>query len=768
MNIKTLLRSFAGGEISPELHSRLDLTKNQTGLKTARNIQITPHGPAMNRAGWQYVLEVKDSTKKVVLLPFIFNSSQSYVLEFGDQYMRIHTLAATVLETGLTITGITNANPGVLTYTGSDPSNGDWMYLSAIGGMTELNGRYVKVANVNAGANTFELTSIHGGANINTTSFGTYTAGGTAARVYEITTPYLEADLFDLHFTQSADVLTIVHPSYQQRELRRLAATNWTLSTFTLAPTISAPSQPTGATGGPGGGTPINHFYKTTAIASDGLEESLGSTPSAGVAHDLTVAGNYIDVDPTPGGATVSGAVRYNVYKLSNGLYGYIGQTDGSTFRDNNVTPDVSKTPPEAEDPFASSSNYPGAVGYFKGRRSFGGTTNKPQNLWLTRPGTESNMSYSIPTRDDDRIAVRLTSLQNNVIRHLVPLNDLIVLTSGAEWRIATQNSDALTPTSIDPRPQDYIGASNVRPVVTSGALLYAQDRGGRIREMRYSWEQSGYKTGDVSIMAPHLFDDYTIKSMCYSRAPHQLLWAVRDDGQMLGLTYVPEHEVLAWHHHDTDGEFEAVVSVPEGNEDAVYAVVKRTINARTVRYIERLHSRQFDELEDCFFVDSGLTYDGAAATTITGLYHLVGETVSILADGAVHPREVVDASGTVTLDQEASKVHIGLPYTSDLETLPLAFEAQALGQGTKKNVNKAYLRIVDSSGVMAGPSFDRLVEMKQRTDEPYGSPPALVSGEFPITLLPSWGNDAGICLRQENPLPVTLLAMTLDVAIGG
>ena len=151
------------------------------------------------------------------------------------------------------------------------------MYLSGIVGMTQLNGRYVKVANVNAGANTFELTDIHGGANINTTGYTTYTSGGTAARVYTLASPYAEADLFDIHFVQSADVLTIVHPSYEPRELRRLGAASWQLSTITFAPTLANPTAPTLATGGPGGGTPISLYYKCTALAAETLEESLAS-----------------------------------------------------------------------------------------------------------------------------------------------------------------------------------------------------------------------------------------------------------------------------------------------------------------------------------------------------------------------------------------------------------------------------------------------------------------------------------------------------------
>lgn len=759
---KTLIRSFAGGIIGSELYGRLDLVKYQTGLAKCLNFWVLPHGPVQNRPGFGYVLEAKDSTKAVRVVPFAYSTEQTFVLEFGDQYVRFHTQGATLLESGLTITGITQANPGVLTYTGTDPANGDWMYLSGIVGMTELNGRYVKVANVNAGANTFELTDIHGGANINTTDFTAWSSGGTASRVYTVSTPYVEADLFDLHFVQSADVLTIVHPDYAPRELRRLSATSWQLSTITFAPTIAAPASTTATAGGPGGGTPTTYYYKTTALASSTLEESLAS-PSANASCDLSVAGNYIDVTP----AAVTGATRYNIYKLSNGLYGYIGQTDGTAFRDNNVTADVSQTPPEANTPFSGAGEYPGAVGYHEQRRCFGGSDNKPQNFWATRSATENNLSYSIPSRDDDAIALRIAAREVNRIRHIVSLDHLLLLTSGGEWKIAPQNSDVLTPASAAPKQIAAEGANNVQPAIASGAVLYVQESGARLREMRYQWESNGFTVRDASIMAPDLFDSYTITDMAYSKAPHKMLWCVRSDGRLLGLTYLPEHEVLGWHEHETDGLFESVAVVKEGGEHVLYVVVKRTINSRTVRYIERLHTRQIDAQEDAFFVDAGLTYDGSATNTITGLWHLEGKEVAVLADGAEHPRVTVE-DGAITLEAEASVAQIGLPITADVQTLPLSFEAQALGQGVAKNVNSVALRVKDSSGFQIGPTFGQLVEWTQRRDEPYGSPPAFYTGLVDVTVMPEWGDDAQVCVRQEAPLPVAILSMVLDVAVGG
>src|SRR5258708_16222268 len=232
MRIATLTRSFAAGEISPELFGHIDLAKFQTGLKTCRNFQLLPHGPVVNSPGWDLILETKKSADRSVLIAFMYTTSQAYQLEFGDQYIRFHTQAGTVLEAASAITGITQANPGVVTQIEHGYVNGQCIFLTGIGGMTQLNGRFVIVAG--AAANTYQLTYFDG-ANINTTAYGAYTAGGTGARVYEVATPYLEADLADIHWTQSADVMTLTHPSYDKRELARVGATNWTLNVISMA-----------------------------------------------------------------------------------------------------------------------------------------------------------------------------------------------------------------------------------------------------------------------------------------------------------------------------------------------------------------------------------------------------------------------------------------------------------------------------------------------------------------------------------------------------
>ena len=894
-NTRIYNRSFAGGELSPEMFGRIDDIKFQTGAAKLRNFIPTPQGPAENRPGTLYVATVKDSTKRTRLLPFTYSTTQTMVLEFGQGYIRFHTQGST-LQAG---------SPAAY--------NGATAYV--VGDLVS-----------SGGVNYYCIAATTGNAPPNATYW--YPLPSSA---YEIPSPYQEADLFSIHYVQSGDVLTLVHPNHAPRELRRLGATTWTLTTITFVAPVAVPGAPTvtasrgdalNITGitqaNPGvvttvgnhgfaigdsvyinGGTmtqlsgfylvnttpatntfsvkaydtgiPVNtttytawssggfvqfgdksldfdNYYVVTAIAQNAVDESAAS-PSGNVINNL----NAIGAKNTISWSAVAGALRYNVYKRQSGLYGYIGQTAATSFDDDNIAPDMGITPPIVETPFNSANNYPRSVSYFEQRRIFAGTNNAPQTIWMTRSGTESDLSYSLPVKDSDRINLRVAAREVNTINHIVPLTQLLLLTSSAEWRVSPINSDALTPTTISVRPQSYIGANDVQPEIVNNTVVYCAARGGHVRELGYSWQASGFVTGDLSIRAAHLFDDLTLVDMCYSKSPQPILWFVSSNGNLLSLTYMPEQQIGAWAQHDTLGLYESCTAVAEGNEDRLYVIVKRTINGNSVRYIERMASRQITTLEACFFVDAGLTYDGTntTATTVTvsggttwgpsdvltitsstpifafpattdvndaivltdsagnkyrlriigtssttvatarvdvtlpvalrntattvwafardsvsGLGHLEGATVSILADGAVQPQETV-SSGSVSLDRAAVLIHVGLPYESDLQTLPAVMSIDGYGQGRYKNVNKAYLRVFKSSGIFVGPTADRLVEAKQRTTEPYGTPPSLKSDEIDVDLKPAWRAGGQVYIRQADPLPLTVVGLTLEVALG-
>jgi hypothetical protein len=579
--------------------------------------------------------------------------------------------------------------------------------------------------------------------------------------IYEIPNPYAEAHLFGIRYTQSGDVVTLTHPSYAQRELKRYGNTEWVLESLSFGSQMQAPESCTAVRKRPTAGTNKDFYYKVTALDARGIEESPPSSASPVVRNDLTITGNYNTIS----WPAVSGASRYNVYKYANGTYGFIGQVAGTSLVDDNIIADLTKTIPFEEDPFTSANNYPVSCGYFEQRRFFGGSNNAPMNIWSTQSASDYNMSYSIPSQDSDALRFKIAANRANAIRHIVPLQDLILLTASTEWRVYSEGG-ALTATSLTIKAQSQNGASAVQPVTVNNYLLYEQAQGGHVREMAYQWNNQGYTSNDISLLAPHLFDGYTLVEMCFSRAPFPIFWTVSSNGKLLGMTYVPEQQVAGWHQHDTDGEFESCCTVTEGSEDALYLVVNRTIDGNTKRYIERLHSRFFTDPADAFFVDSGLTYSGVATDTITGLEHLEGKTVSILGDGAVmNQQEVV--SGSITLEAEVEKAQVGLPITADLITLPTFFQDPTYGQSRVKNVNKVWVRVNQSGGLKAGPSTDRLTPIRTRSFETYGSPPDLKSEEVDLVVRSNWNDTGQVVIRQDEPLPLTIVYIGAEVAVG-
>lgn len=581
---------------------------------------------------------------------------------------------------------------------------------------------------------------------------------------YQIATPWAAEDLFDLNYTQSGDIMTIVHENYAPREIRRYGARDWRVVKITFNSTLSAPESVSAVRASAAAEDPNSEKYqfkyRVSCLNADKSEES----PASGIATvtaNLYAYGTTVRVSCSP----VQGASFYRFYKNVGGLYGYIGDSEETEIIDDQITPKTDITVRRYDTPFANGNN-PRAVGYFEQRRVFAGLKNDPQRVLMTCTGTESQLTYSLPLRDDDRVSQRLATGQFNGIRHIVSLSQLIILTTGQEIRVSPLNTDAITPTSFGSRLQGSTGASRVTPLAVGNAVIYAGARGGHIYELGYQYSAGGYISTDLCLRSPHLFEFKNIEDSALMKSPQQIMWFVSSDGLLLGCTYIPAEEVCAWHRHSTDGKFESITAVSEGDEDYLYAVVRREINGQTRRFIERMSSQQLTDLEHAFFVDSGATLEQEQAfTEVSGLTWLEGKTVSILADGAVCPQQVVK-NGKVYLDHAAHIVHIGLPYASDAQTLPIFLETPSRGMGMVKNVSKAALLVYQSSGVMAGPSFDELVEHKQRTTEQPGSPPQLLTGEITLQLYPAWTDSGQVCIRQADPLPLTIQSLSFTISV--
>lgn len=769
-------RSFAGGEISPFLYARVDVAKYATGLRTCRNMLVMRHGGAQNRAGSQFIQEVKDSTKSVRLLPFVFNSDQTYVLEFGDQYIRVIKDGVQLTEAAQSITGITQANPGVVTINSHGYSNGDEVFITGVDGMVEVNVRNFKVNNVTA--NTFELQTMDG-VDLDTSAYTAYTSGGTAAKIYEIVTPYLEADLDLIKYAQSADVITLVHPSYAPRELARTGDTAWTLSAIDFSPEVQSPTNIDILYSG-GGGTATTR-YMVTAVDRDTGEESLIGTGGTGVitgatqalpcvitsvGHGLvtgslvTISGvsgmtelngnQYIAVnltantfhlidfqsnliDSTGFGAYTSGgswveegqtlsahaalstsnvatiewnevpnASEYNIYKeadtnsnVTSKIYGFTGISRTNTFRDIGIDADTADNPTLANDPFDAVDSYPSTVTFVQQRRVFANTNDDPERVWLSRIGNFRNFTSRSPIQADDPINFILAGRQVNAVKHLIDAGQLLTLTSGGEWSIQGDPAGIITPTDVNPKQYGYNGSSDLPPLVLGGNVLYVQARGSVVRDLAFDFQVEGYRGNDLTIFSSHLFDEYTLKDWTFQQIPHSIVWIARDDGTLLGLTYVREHEMWAWHRHDFDGgQVENVISVPEGAEDSLYLVIKRTVDGRTTRYVERFNSRQVDPdaIEDSIFVDSSISYNGqhTGSTTMTltgGTDWTFGEELTLTASAGTFDSSYIGnqihlhgADGTeirFTVDSFTSSTVVkGRPN----KTVPVAMRSVALG----------------------------------------------------------------------------------------
>jgi hypothetical protein len=451
-----------------------------------------------------------------------------------------------------------------------------------------------------------------------------YSGGPNVGQIFELATPFTRDQLFELNFTQSADVMDIVHPSHKPKKLKRFAHDNWTLTDVSLVPSVAAPASAT-ATPDAGGTSTIlvPWTYQITAVVDDGSQ-----TPE----ESLPVSSNSITVKSDNQKATVvwpavPGASYYNVYKdnAGAGIYGFIGRSTSVSFTDVNVTPTKTDTPPTGTDPFIGAGNFPRAVAYFQQRLVYASTNNKPQTLWFSRTGVFTNFGYSFPTKDDDSITWTIASNEVNQINHVLPLRALMTFTDGAEWIIQGQSS-GFTAKTINGDPQTYNGIGQLRPLVLNNTALYAQERGRTVTAFGYTLESDGFSGSDISVLSPQMLQEFSLVDWDYQKIPYSIVWGAREDGRMVAITYLAEQQVIGWHRHETDGRVLSICSVPEGRADAVYMCVERVIGGVAKRYVERIADRQPERyngaplIKYAWFLDSALMYDGTNKTAETML----------------------------------------------------------------------------------------------------------------------------------------------------
>ena len=797
--------NFTAGELTPKLAGQVDFKKYNNGVEEMQNMTVFPQGGATRRYGTRFVAEVKDSSKSTRIIPFEFNITQSYILELGDQYIRFYKDNGQITNASKNITGITQANPAVVTVSSHGYSNGDDVWINGVVGMTQVNGRRFRIANTTT--NTFELQGV------SSTGYTAYASAGTAADVFEIASPFTESQLYEIAFTQSADVMYLVHEDVSPRKLSRTGHTSWTMTEVDFKRGPYLDQNTTGTTM-----TPSGTSGSVTITASS----------STFVATDV---GRLIKFN--------SGHAKITNFSSAT----QVTATTTDNFSGTGGTADWSLGT------FTSTKGFPKSVSFFEQRLIFAGTTTFPQTIFASESGLYEEFDVGSGNAADAFIYT-IAANKVNVIRWLAPARDLIVGTVGGEFKVGRPTGEPLKPDNVQITQQTTYGGYTTQPIQIGNAVLFVQRQQKKIREFAYRFESDAYLAPDMTLLAEHITGK-GIVDVDYAQEPDSIYWAVRKDGALLGMTYQREEDVIAWHRHIIGGSFtltfngasnvtdsttdsnnngfvnisghglstgdkvtysagggtkiqglvdgkeyfvfvkdannfefastyeqaidrtiiqiadgvganhsvkaqaqvKSVSTISEASENQTYIIVRRRINGNIVQYVEYL--------DDLLRIDSGLagTVNGSSSS-ITGLDHLEGEEVQILIGDAVFPNQTV-TNGAISVNLTATSgfksIEIGLAYISKIKTMRIEAGSQAgTAQARKKRYNEVVVRLHKTIGIKI--NGDQLPFRTSST--PMGQNIPEFTGDKRVTNL-GWDRDGQIEILQEQPLPMTVLGIT-------
>lgn len=420
---------------------------------------------------------------------------------------------------------------------------------------------------------------------------------------------------------------------------------------------------------------------------------------------------------------------------------------------------------------WSEENGYPRTVCFFQDRLCFGGTAKQPYMLWMSRSGDYPNFSVekaSGTVTDDSAIAAAFVSRKQFSIKHLIPSTDLLVFSEGNEWIVS--GSDVVSPTNITPKMQTTHGTNDCEPQMIGGRIIYVQGRGSIVRDMGYSFETDSYGGMDLTLLAKHLIRNVEITDTTYQQNPDSILYFVLSNGTIAALSYIREQEVYAWSTITTEGSIEAVASIGEGDVDAVYVVVKRTINGETIRYIERLANLIESNIPDDYvMLDSAYIEEAEEAKDTFFVEHLKNMNVNGIGDGRKFDNITVDENGNVKLPAKVNHVVIGLPYTMEIE-LPNVEIKNSDGtiQGRFKQVSNCILRLQNSLGGYVGPDFN-LMDRVQYDEFSTVKDIRLYSGDKEMTVpIGGFKLEGRVCIKNSDPYPFNLLAIIREVSFGG
>ena len=811
MRLKVSKNNFSSGEIGPLLYGRADTSQYSNGVRELSNFLVKQQGGISKRQGTRLLGSIIDELKKCRLKRFVYSNDQAYMLEFSEYKVRITRDEGYLTETAVNITGATAANPVVITTSTSHGySNGDIVTISSVGGMTELNGNNYTVNNV-AGT-TFELRDFRGN-NIDGSSFTAYTSGGTVEKHVTLTTPWDEDDIEGITFSQTNDVMYVASELYRTRKISRLSDTSWTIEeVFTSDGPYGAENKTTTTL------TPA-----ATTGASVAVTASVSLFASTDVGRLLRL--HHDSSTPIAGWGTIvsigAGVTLATLAAVS------ISSAFGATTATAVWRPGA----------FSDATGYPANVSFHENRLIFGGTTTEPNTFWGSKTDDYENFEPTNPTdlvvADDNGYRAPIVSEQNDAIQW-IRSGPLLFIGAKSGQYVARSSGAAITPSDISVKKQNGFGASIVEPHFISSSMIYIDRSTRKIMEMVYDFDQDAFQANEISVIANHILRQgeraiYTT----YQQAPDNIIWYCLENGRLVGMTYLKEQQILAFHNHDIAGEYEsetvtsgdiiedqkyiiksvaggadftnvgasantigisftatgilptwgsgslakvtnaevvAIDSVPssDGLYDVIHVVVKRTINGVTRQYHEYFYDNFYPKHDQdksgLFFVDSGLEYSGAATSTITGLDHLEGQVVTVVAGEATHPDRTV-TSGSITLDASYTNVKVGLGYTAKCRMLPAVFSGDiGSNHGSQKRGSEITVRFWNSLGFQCGDKLTNLddITFRSSTDRMDRSPP-LLTGDKKILLADSYDSEGDFYIQQNKPFPCNILMVTTE-----
>lgn len=758
--INTILPSFNSGELSPRLWSRVDLDKYGSGCRVLENFITMPYGGINRRPGTAYIAPAKNANTKARLVSFNFSTTTNFILEFGPQYIRFFTAGAQLLSGGSPyeiptpyaeaalfelqfvqindVMYIAHANYPV--YKLSRFGNTNWT-------LAQVQWSYPPFQDENLTATT--ITPSATGGNITLTASAPVFASGDVGGYYRIG-----------HRRSSSSITLALTANGTSASMRVIGQWEFVTTGIWQGTILIEASYNDGATW-----ETVRSFdgAKDRNIITTGnqSEDCLLRVRMTNYAASTAPTFAYLDAVE----AAVYGVVRITGVTSSTSASATVIKTLVST----------AATARWAEGAWSTRRGFPRTVVFHQQRLFFGGNAAQAVNVWGSTLGDFEN--FALSTLDDAALSITLATVEQNAINWMVShRKQLIIGTSGDEFVLQPAGNGAtLTPSSLDAQRQSRYGSSYLQAALVNNAVLYTQRHSRKIMELFYNYQIDGFVSQDLTLLSEHVTQGGIVQH-AFQQSLDPTLWAITSGGTLAGMTYDRNQNVVSWHRHLTDGSFESVAAIygATSGGDELWVLVKRTVNGQTVRYIERFDPEYRDTLDNAdsskwFYVDCGKSfYNATPATTFTGLNHLEGKTVSVLADGAVHP-DVVVSGGAITLQQGARRVAVGLPYLSTLTptSLDIGATQQGTTQGRHFRVHRLGVRFFKSLGGQyetAPGVFDPI--LYRDFEVPMGQGPGPFTGQKDLMVAGSFAKTADVTLRQHQPLPMTILALIprLDV----